>query len=133
MFCSRFRLFLGDRFHGAVAALQAGVPALIIRDDLSVAELTEFFGIPNLPVTDLGNIGLDELVSRQLSEESLARFKEIYRQRLAAFLETFRELGIPLAITEPAAHPGPAMDNRAGKAELSERFRDFFRRIGNAR
>jgi hypothetical protein len=113
VFCSRFRLFVGDRFHGAVAAMQAGVPALVVRDDLRVAELTEFFGIPNLPITELGQARLSEAIAAELSPECFARFHATYGQRLAGFLAALRELGIPLAIGEPAAGPGPQRDPAA--------------------
>ncbi|WP_392342680.1 polysaccharide pyruvyl transferase family protein (plasmid) [Phaeobacter sp. BS23] len=38
-------VYIGDRFHGGVAALQAGQPTIFLKHDNRVAELTEHFGL----------------------------------------------------------------------------------------
>src|SRR5262249_39534729 len=35
--------YIGDRFHGGVAALQVGIPTAILHEDLRVKEMCEFF------------------------------------------------------------------------------------------
>ncbi len=44
---------VGTRFHGNMAALQAGIPALWIEHDMRVRELCEHLGLPSLPVSKL--------------------------------------------------------------------------------
>ena len=44
----QFDFCMGHRFHGNVAALCAGVPALFVTSDSRTAELSEFFGFPTL-------------------------------------------------------------------------------------
>lgn len=58
-----YDLFLGSRIHGAVAALLAGTPALLLEDDARTSELAEFADIPRLRLSDL----------RDLSPQSIQR------------------------------------------------------------
>jgi Polysaccharide pyruvyl transferase len=46
---------IGTRFHGNMAALQAGVPALWIEHDMRVRELCEHFGLPSVSINSLNN------------------------------------------------------------------------------
>jgi hypothetical protein len=41
-------VFIGDRFHGSVVALQTGAPAILFLKDVRARELAEFYGIPRL-------------------------------------------------------------------------------------
>ncbi len=49
--CLRTMAFsIGSRFHGNIAALMAGIPALFIAHDNRTLELCEFFSLPHLEV-----------------------------------------------------------------------------------
>lgn len=87
-------LFLGDRFHGGVAALQVGVPAIMIRGDLRVTELTDFFGIPGVDFKQMRESGLPSVVNENCSDERLSSFKEVYSHRLKQFKEVCSEAGL---------------------------------------
>lgn len=50
-YCKNFDFSLGSRFHGNVMSVLAGVRALFLTTDTRTAELTEFFGVPSLPVS----------------------------------------------------------------------------------
>jgi hypothetical protein len=50
-----FAFAVGTRLHGAIIALNAGVPALVTNGDMRAKEVTEYFGIPLRP----GICGLD--------------------------------------------------------------------------
>jgi hypothetical protein len=97
-FMDRFDCYLGDRFHGGVAALQAGRPAAVLHMDLRVRELTDHFGIPSAPLAELEEMGVRGLIAQKLSAESLARFHRRYRWRLGLFRSAMREAGLELAI-----------------------------------
>lgn len=51
-----YDLFVGTRIHGAIAALLAGTPALMISHDARTTELAEFAGIPSLPLSEVGSL-----------------------------------------------------------------------------
>ncbi len=54
----------GTRFHGNVAALQAGVPALWLEHDTRLQELCAHFALPSIAQQDFARIGsMDELKS----------------------------------------------------------------------
>ena len=98
-FCARHDLYIGDRFHGGVAAMQAGIPALIIWNDLRVRELTGFFGIPNIPIADLPGKSVDDLVAERLSKDNIETFQAVYRQRFEDFKQALEQAGLPLAVS----------------------------------
>jgi hypothetical protein len=97
-FLDRFDCFLGDRFHGGVAALQAGRPAVVLHMDLRVRELTDHFGIPNAPIGDLAEKGVRGVIAERLSAASFEAFHRRYRWRLGLFRSAMREAGLELAI-----------------------------------
>jgi hypothetical protein len=78
-------VFIGDRFHGAVAALQTGLPTAILHKDLRVKEMSEFFGIPNATMDEAHAMGLEAFLTKHLSGESIARFHQTYRERVRNF------------------------------------------------
>lgn len=45
-------LYVGTRIHGAIAAILAGTPALLITHDNRTVELADLMGIPSLPVNE---------------------------------------------------------------------------------
>lgn len=87
-------LYVGDRFHGGVVALQAGVPALIVSGDLRVQELTEFFAIPSVNFSDLRGVDFSDVLSEKLSKKSLNTFHHNYRERYSKFQMVCREVGL---------------------------------------
>jgi hypothetical protein len=89
--------FVGDRFHGGVAFLQVGKPALILQADARVKELTGFLGIPTLALQELGSAQVREQVARALSPEAIGRFHETYRGRLRAFVQACEGAGLSFA------------------------------------
>ncbi|CCH72293.1 conserved hypothetical protein [Nostocoides australiense Ben110] len=97
MFATQHDMYVGDRFHGAVAAMQAGVPALVLGVDVRVAELCTFFGIPFVPIESARKQDLRSLVRSSLSESAVASFKETYVDRLKAFHAAMAESGVPVA------------------------------------
>jgi hypothetical protein len=91
-------IFIGDRFHGGVAALQVGLPTAILFKDLRVKELSEFFGVPHTTVDKACNMGIEAFMAEYLSEQRIGAFLDVYRTRLRNFHRHLTEAG--LAMTE---------------------------------
>ncbi len=97
----RHDIFIGDRFHGGVAALQGGIPAIFLSQDNRVAELTEYFALPALSTAKFTELGLEETMKTFLTPESLAKTKARYRERHAHFAEVMGRHGLKVARTLP--------------------------------
>lgn len=92
-----FDLYVGDRFHGGVASLQAGAPAVFLCHDNRVRELTDFFGLPALTTAEFAKMGLAGTIDACCSDEVWDGFKAIYRQRHADFRAAMAKVGLEMA------------------------------------
>lgn len=92
-----YDVYIGDRFHGGVAALQAGRPAVFLTHDNRVAELTEHFSLPNIPTSRFKKIGLRRTLNELLSDDAIALMKRTYRQRFEQFRGSLARHGIELS------------------------------------
>lgn len=90
-------LYIGDRFHGGVVALQSAVPSVIISGDLRVKELTQFFGIPNASFADFREFGVESVVNEKLGAAEMGMFKEKYVTRLSEFRSACLNVGLNFA------------------------------------
>lgn len=95
----RHDLFIGDRFHGGVAALQAGVPAIFLTHDNRVAELTEYFALPALTTAEFMDLGLARTIATYLTHENLAATKAQFRRRHAHFSKVLAQHGLKVGAT----------------------------------
>lgn len=110
----RHDVYVGDRFHGGVAALQAGVPAIFLSHDNRVAELAEHFGLPRLTTKAFARRGLPAVLEEFLSPQALQAMKTLYLQRSREFFAVAARAGLTPAIRDvvvpdaaPAAPPVP--------------------------
>lgn len=87
-------IFIGDRFHGGVAALQVGLPTAILFKDLRVKELCEFYQLPHTTVEKACNMGVDAFMAEFLSAQRIAQFQDTYRTRLRNFHQHLTEAGL---------------------------------------
>lgn len=99
MFASRFDIYLGDRLHGGIAALQAGVPAIMLAEDRRVIEIADFFNIPRISIQDAESTPLIDIIADRLSATRIDAFKTTYLERFREFETTFKEAGIPLTVS----------------------------------
>lgn len=95
-FVSGFDFYLGDRLHGGVAALQTGVPALMMVEDQRVAEIADFFALPRFSINEVRQDSLREIVAERLNGQAVSMMKEAYLQRLVEFESTFKAMGLSL-------------------------------------
>jgi hypothetical protein len=89
-------VFIGDRFHGGVAALQVGLPTAILFKDLRVKELSEFFGVPHTSVDKACTMGIEAFMAEFMSEARIEAFLETYRTRLKNFHRHLTEAGLSM-------------------------------------
>jgi polysaccharide pyruvyl transferase WcaK-like protein len=85
-----YDLSIGTRFHGNIAALLNGVPAIILTHDSRTRELCEFAAIPNEDVSNIDKLDVHELYEKADFELFEKRYSENYR----AYIEFFDRNGI---------------------------------------
>lgn len=112
----RHDVYIGDRFHGGVAALQAGVPAIFLSHDNRVAELTEHFGLPHLTTRAFARKGLAAVLEEYLAPEAIHRMKTLHAQRSREFFAVMARAGlspaigaVPVPDSLPTKSPAPAL------------------------
>lgn len=103
VFCTRGDFFAGDRVHGGIVAMQAGIPAVVLWNDLRARELTAFCGIPNLHVEAAVGARAGDVARTMLDRGSIEEFKDTYQARLARFDQTLRQCGLQRAAPTPGA------------------------------
>lgn len=94
-FASTHDLYLGDRFHGGVAALQAAVNSYFIGTDLRLRELCEFFELPFFTPEQLIQNPAKEIAKS--SKKTAANFQENYLSKYKSFMETAKERGLQVS------------------------------------
>lgn len=135
----RHDVFIGDRFHGGVAALQAGCPAIFLKEDNRVAELTEYFALPALSIDRFARWGLAKTLDECLHDDILNRMKRRYRQRHAEFSAALAAHGLVVETRLPRpGQIGKQADVEMAKAitpaqsPLFERIERQARRVARA-
>lgn len=98
---AQYEAFVGDRFHGGVASMQASVPAAFITSDQRMTELAEYFGVPMTLFSDIGEGGVADILGDLFTKEANDRFHEAYRARLGQFRNDMSNAGLKLADDRP--------------------------------
>ncbi len=92
--CAYHELYIGDRFHGAIVALQVGRPIALFTKDVRTRELSAFYGIPTVELEDVFHHPLRDVVSHSLDQPRRREFVETWHQRHHRFLDTLRSVGL---------------------------------------
>lgn len=100
--------YIGDRFHCGVAALQGGVPAIFLKEDNRVGELTSFFDLPALSIRALTEKGVRATLTEMLAEDRLVRMKATYARRFHDFRAVMERHGLTVEVSLPGTSDGPA-------------------------
>lgn len=88
---AQFGLSIGTRFHGNIAALLNGVPAIVIVHDSRTRELCEVAAIPHVSVTDVGDLDIERL----FDEADFALCEERYNTLFRRYVDFLTENGMP--------------------------------------
>lgn len=109
-----FDVYVGDRIHGGVAAMQAGVPALILYADARVAELADYHGIPACSMATFLEKGLDQCMEKYLNQGEIDKFHARYRATLRKYSNSLKQCGLSLAhrmdVREVLEQTGPVKE-----------------------
>ncbi|MBU8538102.1 polysaccharide pyruvyl transferase family protein [Falsiroseomonas tokyonensis] len=89
---ARYDFSTGSRFHGNMAALQAGVPALWMTHDRRTQELCELLKLPSMPLEDA--IRIRDLATLRAAAD-YSGFLSAYPARYAQFKAYLDESGLP--------------------------------------
>ena len=76
----KYNFSIGTRFHGNLAALLNGVPAMILVHDSRTRELCEFSSIPHKLINEITEFDPVALFENANYEQFNKRYKEIYTQ-----------------------------------------------------
>ena len=105
----------GSRFHGNMAAIQAGVPALNMPYDTRTRELCEHLNLPVLPLQDF-DAGMPVERLRELADFGL--YCRTWRAKLAAYADFLTRNGLAHTL-DCAPAPAPAATAPGWAVELA--------------
>ncbi|WP_081880485.1 polysaccharide pyruvyl transferase family protein [Paenirhodobacter enshiensis] len=94
-------VYIGDRFHGGVAALQAGIPGIFLSADNRVSELTDYFRLPKMSLDQFARDGVAAAIRTCLSDEAEAAMKARYLKVHEKFRQTMESQGLAVAPLSP--------------------------------
>lgn len=89
-----YDLYIGDRLHAGIAAMQAGIPAVILYDDERVKELAQYYNFPSASLDKVLELGFGEVLDSQLSVESQERFISTYSRAYNKFILEVKNAGL---------------------------------------
>lgn len=94
-------IYIGPRIHGALAAVSAGTPALLVAHDARTAELAEYHQIPYTSPIEIQNTRNLETVWEKLKYE---RFNEGHQARVRKVVEYLNRNGFKTTLDEDQAN-----------------------------
>lgn len=86
-------IYIGTRIHGAVAAILAGTPAILITHDNRTIELANIMGVPNIHINDFDISSLINLRSF-LSHFDFGTIKTKCDENIKSFVEFYKLNGL---------------------------------------
>lgn len=93
---ARHALYIGDRFHGAVAAIQAGLPAVVICKDVRSLELCDFYDIPFLSLEHAAQLRANAIIDGFIRPDVGARMRDTIAFRHEVLSDRLRSVGLSL-------------------------------------
>ncbi|GLH76740.1 polysaccharide pyruvyl transferase [Bradyrhizobium sp. SSBR45G] len=89
---SNYDFVFGTRFHGCMAAIQRGVPAIVICHDTRTEDMCSFLGMPNVSIVKLDKVDVQSLYNLAEPTKLNQRYDELYR----AYIEFAKKNGLKL-------------------------------------
>ncbi|WP_435655863.1 polysaccharide pyruvyl transferase family protein [Brucella pituitosa] len=91
---AQHHLYIGDRIHGGVAAMQVGRPAIVLYSDSRVKELTNHHGIPSCDLEEFSSLGVVGVVEKYLTKQAIEEFHLKYISSLSNFYDAVESSGL---------------------------------------
>lgn len=89
--------FIGDRFHGAAVALQAGLPVVLFEKDVRARDLALFYSIPTLDLFEAAHMGAIAALEAALTPAALVAQKTTFERRHASLRHALAQAGFALS------------------------------------
>jgi ubiquinone/menaquinone biosynthesis C-methylase UbiE len=87
----KYDFVMGTRFHGAMAAIQAGVPAIVVVHDSRTQELCEYLNIPSIKQNDFS---LNLTVNQLYEYADYSKFNKEYGIKFDNYLNFLQKNGL---------------------------------------
>lgn len=84
---------MGSRFHGNVAAVLAGIPALMVNVDKRMVGINNFYRIPSI---DISQFDLDKPLEYYAELADYTEFNKVYPKRFDNFMDYCKRNGVRL-------------------------------------
>jgi hypothetical protein len=98
--------YVGDRFHGSVVAMQAGLPTVVICRDVRSRELASYYDLPAVTLEDALAVGLQRVFDDELAPARLDRMKTSFAHRLDEFRANVETCGLRLNLATAGGSAG---------------------------
>ena len=89
-------IVIGGRLHGCIAALLAGIPAVLVPRDLRTNELADFLSLPSIAMEQAESMSLPQI----MGEIDFPGFFSTYERRYGNYLTFLSENDLDLAMFE---------------------------------
>lgn len=96
--CSTYDFYLGDRLHGGIVAMQAGVPAVFLYDDDRLSELIDFFKLPAIELNKIMSNDLLDLIEKSYTQHAIEQLKDNYSKVLGEFRYNMKNSDLKILI-----------------------------------
>lgn len=87
---------IGTRLHGAILALNSGVPALLVPHDSRTAEVASFAGIQSINGQKINQHKDLDLLMSELSQDNLERYRDTRSRNAEIFRKFLADSGLEL-------------------------------------
>lgn len=92
-YMKQFDFVLGNRFHGNVMGILAGVPAFIFAHDNRLQEMCDYFKLPYAQMTEFDS---KKTLQYWYDRADFAEFNNGYRERYLKFIDYFKNYGVEI-------------------------------------
>lgn len=117
-FVSRSDFAFGTRFHGCVAAILAGTPALLLAHDSRTVELAEYHGMPHRAVNE---VAVDVDAAELLEMYDPTEFNGVHGPRFDTYLDFLQVNG--LAHIHQPGNENPEFDAKVARTSYPDAVR----------
>lgn len=90
-------VYIGTRIHGAITAILAGTPPVLVTHDNRTKELAKIMGVPNIDIDNFNFDGSAESIDSLLRGFDFSITEDTLRRNLANFKNFYQQNGLSLS------------------------------------